>query len=141
MDLSKTLMYDFHYNYILKKFNRRNIKLLFTGTDSLYYHLKTEDAYEDFFKDKELFDNSDYEPNSKFYFKENKKVIGKMKDECRGIPITEFCGLRSKMYSCIKENEKYCCKAKGIKNNVVAKEIKHNNYVETLFSKCRISIK
>ena len=112
MDLSKTLMYDFHYNYILKKFNRRNIKLLFTGTDSLYYHLKTEDAYEDFFKDKELFDNSDYEPNSKFYFKENKKVIGKMKDECRGIPITEFCGLRSKMYSCIKKMRNIVAKQK-----------------------------
>ena len=52
-------MYDFHYNYILKKFNPENIKLLFTDTDSLCYHLKTEDVYEDFFKDKKLFDNSD----------------------------------------------------------------------------------
>ena len=98
--------------------------------------MKTEDAYKDFFKDKELFDNSDYDPNSQFYFKENKKVIGKMKDECGGIPIIEFCGLRSKMYSYIKENSlKKCCKAKGIKKNVVQKEIKHNNYIETLFNK------
>ena len=101
------------------------------------YHIKPEDVYEDFLKDKELFENSDYEPNSKFNFRENKKVIGKMKDECGGIPIIEFCGLRSKMYSYIKENEKYCCKAKGIKTNVVAKEIKHNNYVEILFNKSR----
>ena len=136
LDLSKTLMYDFHYNYILKKYNPESIKLLFTDTDSLCYHLKTEDAYKDFFKDKELFDNSDYDPNSQFYFKENKKVIGKMKDECGGIPIIEFCGLRSKMYSYIKENSlKKCCKAKGIKKNVVEKEIKHNNYIETLFNK------
>ena len=42
-----------------------------------------------------------------------------MKDECAGVPIIEFCGLRSKMYSYIKENCKYCCKAKGIKKNVV----------------------
>ena len=138
LDLSKTLMYDFHYNYILKKYNPESIKLLFTDTDSLCYHLKTEDAYKDFFKDKELFDNSDYDPNSQFYFKENKKVIGKMKDECGGIPIIEFCGLRSKMYSYIKENSlKKCCKAKGIKKNVVQKEIKHNNYIETLFNKSR----
>ena len=138
LDLSKTLMYDFHYNYILKKYNPESIKLLFTDTDSLCYHLKTEDAYKDFFKDKELFDNSDYDPNSQFYFKENKKVIGKMKDECGGIPIIEFCGLRSKMYSYIKENSlKECCKAKGIKKNVVEKEIKHNNYIETLFNKSR----
>ena len=137
LDLSKTLMYDFHYNYILKKYDYKNIKLLFTDTDSLCYHMKTEDAYEDFYKDKKLFDNSDYDPENKFYFKENKKVIGKMKDECAGIPITEFCGLRSKMYSYIKENDKYCCKAKGIKKNVVSKEIKHNNYLEILQGKTK----
>ena len=137
LDLSKTLMYDFHYNYILKKYDYKNIKLLFTDTDSLCYHMKTEDAYEDFHKDKELFDNSDYDPGNKFYFKENKKVIEKMKDECAGIPIIEFCGLRSKMYSYIKENDKYCCKAKGIKKNVVAKEIKHNNYLEILQGKTK----
>ena len=137
LDLSKTLMYDFHYNYILKKYDYKNIKLLFTDTDSLCYHMKTEDAYEDFHKDKELFDNSDYDSGNKFYFKENKKVIGKMKDECAGIPITEFCGLRSKMYSYIKENDKYCCKAKGIKKNVVTKEIKHNNYLEILQRKSK----
>ena len=137
LDLSKTLMYDFHYNYILKKYDYKKIKLLFTDTDSLCYHMKTEDAYEDFYKDKELFDNSDYDPGNKFYFKENKKVIGKMKDECAGIPITEFCGLRSKMYSYIKENDKYCCKAKGIKKNVVAKEIKHKNYLEILQGKTK----
>ena len=137
LDLSKTLMYDFHYNYILKKYDFKNIKLLFTDTDSLCYHMKTEDAYEDFFKDKQLFDNSDYDIDNKFYFKENKKVIGKMKDECGGIPIIEFCGLRSKMYSYIKENDKYCCKAKGIKKNVVAKEIKHKNYLEILQGKTK----
>ena len=51
-------MYDFHYNYIKNKY--RNAKLLFTDTDSLTYHIKTEDAYADFYRDKELFNNSDY---------------------------------------------------------------------------------
>ena len=135
LDLSKTLMYDFHYNYTLKKYDYENVKLLFTDTDSLCYHIKTKDAFEDFFQDKQLFDNSDYDINNKFYFNENKKVIGKMKDECAGIPITEFCGLRSKMYSYLKENDNYCCKAKGIKKNVVKKEIKHKNYLEILQNK------
>ena len=52
--------------------------------------------------DKERFDNSDYPENSPYFDKTNKKVIGKFKDEAAGIPITEFVGLRSKMYSYVK---------------------------------------
>ena len=75
LDLSKTLMYDFHYNYIRKKYT--DCQLLFTDTDSLFYHIKTErDVYEDFWLDKNLFDNSDYPKSSKVFFGENKKVIG-----------------------------------------------------------------
>ena len=86
LDLSKTLMYDFNYNYIRKK--HTDCQLLFTDTDSLFYHIKTEgDVYEDFFKDRSLFDNSDYPESSKFFSKENKKVIGKFKDEAAGKPI------------------------------------------------------
>ena len=57
LDLSKLLLYDFHYNYMLKLYN---IKLMFTNTDSLFYEIKTDNVYEDLLKDKELFDNSDY---------------------------------------------------------------------------------
>ena len=49
LDLSKLLMYDFHYNYMLKKYN---IKLMFTDTDSLCYEIKTDDVYKDLFQDK-----------------------------------------------------------------------------------------
>ena len=74
LDLSKTLMYDFHYNYIRKKYT--DCQLLFTDTDSLFYHIKTEgDVYEDFWEDRSLFDNSDYPKSSKFFYGENKKVI------------------------------------------------------------------
>ena len=45
------------------------------------------------------FGSSNYPKNSEFFFDENKKVIGKMKDEAAGMPIKEFVGLRSKMYS------------------------------------------
>ena len=98
-------MYDFHYNYIKKKFNDR-AKLLFTDTDSLTYEIETVDAYKDFWTDKDMFDNSDYPENSPYYCKSNKKIIGKFKDEACGIPITEFVGLKSKMYSYVKDNEK-----------------------------------
>ena len=84
---------------MLKKNDRKNIKLMFTDTDSRFYEIKTDDVYEDLLKDKELLDNSDYPKNSGFFFDKNKKVIGKMKDEAAGMVIKEFIGLRSKMYS------------------------------------------
>ena len=76
LDLSKVLMYDFHYNFIKAKYGDR-AKLLFTDTDSLCYHILTDDVYEDLYNHKDMFDNSDYSKSSKFYFDENKKVIGK----------------------------------------------------------------
>ena len=132
LDLSKTLMYDFHYNYIKKKYSAK-AKLCFTDTDSLTYEIETEDVYQDFWKDKKLFDNSGYLPSSPFYDTNNKKVIGMMKDEAGGIPITEFVGLRSKMYSYTKVDGSGGKTAKGVKKSVVRKDVKHENYKDTLF--------
>ena len=70
-------MYEFHYKCIKSKFDA---KLLFTDTDSLVYEIKTEDVYEDFYEDKNLFDFSDYPLKSTFFELVNKKVIGKMKN-------------------------------------------------------------
>ena len=116
LDLIKTLMYDFHYNYIKQKCNDK-AKLLFTDTDSLTYEIETNDVYQDFWDDRNKFDNSDYPENSPFYDKTNMKVIGKLKDEAFGIPITEFIGLRPKMYSYIKDNDSSCKTAKGMKKD------------------------
>ena len=131
LDLSKTLMYDFHYNYIKKKYGDK-AKLLFTDTDSLTYEIEAEDVYRDFWNDKDRFDNSDYPENSPYFDKTNKKVIGKFKDEACGIPITEFVGLRSKMYSYIKDNDKGGKTAKGIKKNIIKNNIKHTDYKNVL---------
>ena len=133
LDLSKTLMYDFHYKYIKEMYGNK-AKLLFTDTDSLTYEFEAKDVYKDFFKDKDKFDNSDYPEYSPFYYKTNKKVIGKFKDEAAGIPITEFVGLRSKMYSYMKDNQKGGKTAKGIKKNVIKNNIMHDDYKETLFN-------
>ena len=73
LDLSKTLMYDFHYNYIKKKYGNR-ARLLFTNTDGLTYEIKAEDVYKDFWNDKDMFDNSDYLENSP-YCNVNKKSL------------------------------------------------------------------
>ena len=134
LDLSKTLMYDFHYNYIKKRYGDR-AKLLFTDTDLLTYEIGTEDVYKDFWYDRERFDNSDYPENSPYYCDANKRVIGKFKDEACCVPITEFVGLKSKMYSYVKINEKGGKTAKGVKNNVIKNNIKHEDYKSTLFDK------
>ena len=133
LDLSKTLMYDFHYNYIKSKYGDK-AKLLFTDTDSLTYEIETKDIYRDFWNDKDRFDNSDYPENLKYFDKINKKVIGKFKDEAAGVPIVEFVGLRSKMYSYTKDNNKGGKTAKGIKKYIIKKNIKHEDYKEVLFN-------
>ena len=78
LELSKLLMYQFHYDYISKNFN--SIKLLFTDTDSLVYKIKDDNVCDQCFKEKYLFDFSGYPKDSVYYNISNKKVLGKMKD-------------------------------------------------------------
>ena len=98
LDLSKILMYEYHYDYIKNKYGNKS-KLLFTDTDSLMYEIKTEDVYEDFSSDKEMFHFRSYTIKSKYYDDSNKLVIGKMKDETAGVTIKELVGLKPKIYS------------------------------------------
>ena len=95
---------------------------------------ETEDAYEDFWSDEDKFDNSEYPENSLYFDKSNKKVIGKFKDEASGIQVNEFIGLRSKMDSYLKDTNECGKTAKGIKKNVIKKDIKHENYKDVLFN-------
>ena len=97
LELSKLLMYKFHYDYVLKTLN--DAKLLFTDTDSLVYEIKGGNVYEQCFKDKHLFHFSGYSKYSVYYDHFNKKKLAKMKDEFNGVKIDEFVGLKSKMYS------------------------------------------
>ena len=107
---------------------------MFTDTDSLTYEIEAEDVYKDFWNDKDMFNNSDYPESSPYYCNANKKVIGKFKDEACGVPITEFVGLKSKMYSYVKDNEKGEWTAKGIKKCVIKNSIKHEDYKNTLIN-------
>lgn len=134
LDISKTLMYDFHYNHIKKKYGE-NSKLLFTDTDSLCYHIKTDDLYKDFKKDKKLFDTSNYDKKHFLYSEKNKKVLGKMKDETAGNPITEFVGLRSKLYAFKTDDNHEEKRAKGISKNIVKQTINIEDYKAVLFNR------
>ena len=72
--------------------------MLFTDTSSLTYEIKLENVYGEFFKWKDLFDFSNYSKDSTFFHETNKNVIGKMKDEFGGVILSQFVGLKSKMY-------------------------------------------
>ena len=130
LDLSKTIMYDFHYNYIKPKYGAK-AKLLFTDTDSFLYEIETEDFYKDISGDvKDRFDTSDYKENhpSGIPTGINKKVLGMFKDEAAGKNIKEFVGLRAKLYSFIMEDGKENKRCKGVKKQVVESSITHEDY-------------
>ena len=129
LELSKILMYEFHYDYIKNKYDNKS-KLLFTDTDSLMYEIKIEDVYKDLSSDKEMFDFSYYLTKSKYL---NKLVIGKMKDETDSVVIEEFVGLKPKMYSFLVDDNSEHKKVKGLNRNVVA-TISHNKYKDVLLN-------
>ena len=131
LGLSKYLMYEFHYKYIKSKFDA---KLLLTDTDSLVYEIKTEDVYEDFYQDKNLFDFSDYPLDSKFFDHVNKKIIVKMKDGFKGRIISEFVRLKSKMYSLIDVYDEEVTKAKGMNRRIRHKEF------DCMFLSCHVRV-
>ena len=136
LDLSKTLMFDFHYNYIQKKYKDK-AELLFTDTDSLIYQIHTKDFYKDISSDiLSKFDTSDYPPDHESGIQTgvNKKIIGMFKDEVAGKQITHFVGLRPKLYSFKIEENKEVRKCKGIKKSVVKKTMDFNDYVQCLFT-------
>ena len=136
LDLSKIIMYDFHYNYIKPKYGDK-AKLLFTDTDSLMYEIETEDFYKDISEDvKDRFDTSDYPENhpSGIPTGINKKVLGMFKDEAAGKIIKEFVGLRAKLYSFKMDEGGESKKCKGVKKQVVESSISHEDYKTCLIT-------
>ena len=95
-------MQDFDYNYIKNKYGDKAETLL-TDTDGLRYKFGTENFYDELYQDKELFDFSNYQKGSKYYSCANSLVVSKMKDKTSGLPIKDFAGLKSKMYTSWKK--------------------------------------
>ena len=127
LDLSKMLMYDFHYNYIKKKYNNR-ARLLFTNTDSLTYEIEAKDVYKDFWNDKDMFDNSDYPESSPYYCNVNKKSLENSRTK-----LVAFRSLNSLVLSlrCVLLSK---IMKKGIKKNIIKNNIKHEDYKNTLIN-------
>jgi hypothetical protein len=136
LDLSKITMYDFHYNVMMTQYEHKDVKLLFTDTDSLCYYIKTQDLYKDMEKNKQHYDLSDYDSKHFLFDPTNKKVLCKFKDETNGTPIKEFVGLRSKMYAfTVAEKQKKTCK--GVKKYALNKYVKFDDYKDCIFNEAR----
>ena len=117
LDISKTLMYEFWYDYIKPKYGDK-ARLCYMDTDSFVMHIKTEDFYKDIAGDVERwFDTSNYDEKDKrpLPIGKNKKVIGLFKDELGGKAMTEFCALRAKAYAYKLDDDTEHKNAKGTK--------------------------
>ena len=132
LDLSKHLMFDFYYNTLKARYGE-NVRLLYTDTDSLIVKVDTEDIYADMSLNADLYDTSNYPADHPLYSDENKKIIGKFKDELGGKVMTEFIGIRPKMYSYVGEESGK--RAKGVKKSVLCKTITHDDYKKCLLNR------
>ena len=132
LDLSKHLMFDFYYNTLKARYGE-NVRLLYTDTDNLIVKVDTEDIYADMSLNADLYDTSNYAPGHPLYSDENKKIIGKFKDELGGKVMTEFIGIRPKMFSYVGEESGK--RAKGVKKSVLKQTITHDGYKTCLFEK------
>ena len=136
LDISKTLMYKFWYNYIKPKHGDK-ARLCYMDTDSFVIYIKTEDFYKDIANDVERwFGTSNYDKNDErpLPIGKNKKVIGLFKDELGRKNMTEFLALRPKVYAYLMEDGSEHKKAKGTKKCMIIRELMFENYKDSLFN-------
>ena len=139
LDLSKWHMYNFHYNVMKAIFGDR-VHLLYTDTDSFIYEISSADVYEELRPHaRDYFDFTNYPENHMLKNSCNKKVPGKFKDESASKCITEFVGLRSKMYSFMFDDKKDVSKAevrvaKGVQKSVIFNDLRFSTYLNCLWN-------
>ncbi|XP_076664768.1 uncharacterized protein LOC143367041 [Andrena cerasifolii] len=132
LDISKICFYEFHHE-CMSPLHGQKCKILYTDTDSLIYHIQCDDIYETMKHNINRFDTSDYPTDNPYNMPRlNKKVPGLMKDENNGMIMTEFVGLRAKMYALRVDGKKDTKKAKGVKTNVIVRTINFDDYAQCL---------
>ena len=135
LDISKTLMYEFWYDYLKPKYGDK-VKLCYMDTDNFIVHIETEDFYEDIASNVDKwFDTSAYneDNNRPLPIGKNKKVIGKFKDEMNGKIMIENYNARAKTYAFKLDDDKETKRAKGTKKCVIKKDLTFENYKESVF--------
>lgn len=133
LDISKKLMLDFHYDFMMEKYGKEKAKLLYSDTDSLVYHVTTPNFLKDISSEENRheFDLSNMPKDSPYYCEINKKKAGVMKVETGANIIEEFVALRPKSYAYhgIGVEDRKC---KGIQRNVVKKVMKYQDWKTVL---------
>ncbi|XP_066903545.1 uncharacterized protein [Halyomorpha halys] len=132
LDLSKIVMYHFHYDVMMKRYPTNTLKMMYTDTDSFIYRILTDDVYEDMKNMNQYFDFSDYPKNHLCYSEKNKKKLGKFKDEMNSKIISKYVGLRAKMCVIMTENG-VKKRAKGIKTSTLKQYINFEDFEKVLF--------
>ena len=139
LDISKTLMYEFWYDYLKPKY-QGNINLCYMDTGSFIIEIQTNDFFKDINIDVDKWlDTSNYDKNDNrpLLVGKNKKVIGKFNDELGGKLLTEFVALRAKTYVCVQLNDDKLeehKKAKGTKKCAIKKHLNFDLYKKALFN-------
>ncbi|XP_060847585.1 uncharacterized protein LOC132927141 isoform X1 [Rhopalosiphum padi] len=145
LDISKTLMYDYHYN-VMKKHYKDKIKLMYTDTDSLVYHINTDDFYKDLADNPSLLDRMDTANLPSVhpcYVADRKKSPGFFSDEVDGNVVSEFCALRAKsyafnVYAGLEDVVREQIKAKGVRQHVVKNHMTLEDHVKCLFGEAGV---
>ena len=132
LELSKYIMFDFHYNIMKRRYGNR-VSLIFTDTDSLTYEVQTPNVYADMYEMREHFDLSDYDRDSPYYCNENKLVVGKMKDELKGKIAAEVTACAPKMYAFLMIDKTEKKTAKGVLRSALA-NTRYAAYLKQIFN-------
>ena len=137
LDFSKTLIYEFWYDYIKPKYQEK-AHLCYIDTDSFIAYTETEDFYKDIASDvNNWFDTLAYDKNDNrpLPIGINKKVIWKFKDELNGKIMKKFCATTAKTYAFLLDDDTEKKKAKGTKKCVIKRILKFNDYKDSFFKK------
>ena len=141
LDIGKTLMYEFWYNYLKPKYKDK-VKLCYMDTDSFIILIFTEDFYKDIANDVDKwFDTSKYDKNDNKPVPigtSSKKVLGMFEDELEGEIMTEFCAPRAKTYAYKMDNDTEKKKAKGTKKCVTERHLRFNDFKDSIFNDIKI---
>lgn len=132
LDLSKTIIYEFYYDFLKRKYGDK-VCLLYTDTDSLVLNVFTDNFYSDMKDNIEWFDTSNY-PDDIHNMPKTPSVVGKMKDEFKGLPIYSFYGTAAKSY-CVNLESDEILKAKGVCKSAGKKYLTSTTFQEVVEGK------